>query len=161
LDLYLVRGYLQIFLLAIGSLLVLFYISTFIDVADKLFRGQATTALLLRFFYYRTPLYVYYVIPMSVLLATLVTIGTMTKNSELIVMRACGISLYRTALPVILMSFVTGGMLFTLQEQALASSNREADRLERLIHGWPQATTALDRRWLIGRNNSMYHYDSF
>jgi lipopolysaccharide export system permease protein len=39
------------------------------------------------------PQYVYYVVPMSVLLGSLVTIGVLTKNSELIVMKACGISL--------------------------------------------------------------------
>ena len=36
------------------------------------------------------------------LVATLVTIGAMTKNSELVVMRACGVSLYRTAVPLLL-----------------------------------------------------------
>ena len=40
--------------------------------------------------------------PMAALVATLVTIGLMTKNSELVVMRACGISLYRTAAPLLL-----------------------------------------------------------
>ena len=35
--------------------------------------------------------------PDGVLVSTLVTIGVMTKNSELLVMRACGISLYRAA----------------------------------------------------------------
>ena len=80
-----------------SSLLGIFYISTFIDLVDKLFRGDATTAMLLRYFYFPTPQFVYYVIPMGVLVATLVTIGVLTKNSELLVMRACGISLYRTA----------------------------------------------------------------
>ena len=63
------------------------------DLADKLFRGAATTPTMLRYFVFQTPQYVYYIIPMSALVATLVTVGLMTKNSELIVMRACGISL--------------------------------------------------------------------
>ena len=58
--------------------------------------------MLLRYFYFATPQYVYYIIPMAALVATLVTIGVMTKNSELLVMRACGISLYRSALPLLL-----------------------------------------------------------
>ena len=59
--------------------------------------------MLLRYFYFQTPQYVYYIIPMAALVATLVTIGVLTKNSELIVMRACGISLYRSALPLLLL----------------------------------------------------------
>src|SRR5262245_5630443 len=101
LDLYLAREYLRVFFLGLGSFLALFYISTFIDMADKLFKGQATTSLLLRYFYYQTPQFVYYVIPMGVLVASLVTIGLMSKNSELIVMRACGISLYRAVAPLV------------------------------------------------------------
>ena len=73
-----------------------------IDLADKMFRGEATTAMLLRYLVYTTPQYIYYVIPMGVLVATLVTLGVMTKNSELLVVRACGISLYRTAMPLLL-----------------------------------------------------------
>jgi LPS export ABC transporter permease LptG len=85
----------------------------------------------------------------------------MTKNSELIVMRACGISLYRAAAPLIGFALVASGLLFSLQEQALAHANREADRLNREIRRWPPATTALDRRWLVGRADNLYHYDLF
>ena len=94
LDLYVSGQYLRVFFLGLFSLLGIFYISTFMDLADKLFRGTATSAMMLRYFFFQTPQFVYYVIPMAVLVATLVTVGLMTKNSELVVMRACGISLY-------------------------------------------------------------------
>jgi LPS export ABC transporter permease LptG/LPS export ABC transporter permease LptF len=162
LDLYVSGQYVRIFLLGLVTLLGIFYISTFMDLADKLFRGSATTGLLLRYFYFQTPQYVYYIIPMSVLLATLVTIGLMTKNSELIVMRACGISLYRTAAPLVLFALTASAVLFGLQERVLAYANREADRLNRVIRGFPpQASGLSGRRWLVGRNGDLYHYDLF
>src|SRR5439155_17129156 len=43
LDFYIARRYLAVFGLSFVSLLGIFYISTFIDLADKLFRGAATT----------------------------------------------------------------------------------------------------------------------
>ena len=43
LDLYVSRQYLRVFFLGLFSLLGIFYISTFMDLADKLFRGSATT----------------------------------------------------------------------------------------------------------------------
>ena len=140
LDLYIARRYLTVFLLAFFSLIGVFYISTFIDLADKLFRGSTTTAMLLRFFYFQTPQFVYYIVPLAALLATLVTIGVLTKNSELIVMRACGISLYRSAMPLLLFSIALSGVLFELQDRVLADSNREAERLEGMIRGWPPQT---------------------
>ncbi len=161
LDVYVSREYLRIFLLGVIGLLGIFYISTFIDLVDKLFRGEATSAMLLRYFYFRTPQFVYYVIPMGVLVSTLVTVGIMSKNSELLVMRACGVSLYRSALPLLVFGAVASAGLFVLQEQVLARANREADRLERIIRRWPPATSALNRRWVIGRENEIYHYDLF
>lgn len=161
LDVYVSREYLRVYLLALIGLLGIFYIATFIDLVDKLFRGEATSAMLLRYFYYRTPQFVYYVIPMGVLVSTLVTIGTLTKSSELLVMRACGISLYRTTAPLLFFGVIASGALFIIQERVLAHANREADRLERVIRRWPTLTSALARRWMMGRAQEIYHYDVF
>jgi LPS export ABC transporter permease LptG/LPS export ABC transporter permease LptF len=162
LDGYVSRSYAHVFALALVGLLGIFYISTFMDVADKWFRGTATAGMLARYFYFLTPQYVYYVIPMSALVATLVTIGVMTKNSELIVMRACGISLYRTAVPLLLFAVGASAVLFGLQEYVMAYSNREADRLNREIRGLPVQTRGLlNRRWIVAENGDIYHYEFF
>jgi LPS export ABC transporter permease LptF/LPS export ABC transporter permease LptG len=162
LDLYVSGQYLRIFFFGLFSLLGVFYISTFMDLADKLFRGSATTGMLLQYFIFQTPQFVFYIIPMAALVATLVTVGLMSKNSELVVMRACGISLYRTAAPLLLFGAAASAVLFGLQEQVIAYSNREADRLNRVIRGYPPASFgALDRRWMIGENGNVYNYDLF
>ena len=162
LDVYVARQYLGIFFLTVFALLGIFYISTFIDLADKLFRGAATTRMVLSFMYFKTPQYVYYVIPIGVLVSTLVTIGVMTKNSELVVIKACGISLYRVAAPLVLFALVASASLFTLQERVLASFMREADRLERAMRGFPPLSMGwLDRRWIVANNGDIYHYEVF
>jgi LPS export ABC transporter permease LptG/LPS export ABC transporter permease LptF len=161
LDTYITREYVRVLALSVVSLLGIFYISTFIDLADKLFRGEATTALLLRYFFFQTPQFVYFVVPIGVLMATLVAIGVLTKNSELIVMRACGISLYRAVVPVVLGGIVAGSFLFLLQERVLASVNYEADRLNRQIRGWPPRPSNANRRWVVGANGDMYRFDVF
>ena len=162
LDLYVSRQYLSIFLLSFGALVGIFYLSTLIDLADKLFGGVAPLGLLLPYFYFATPQFVYYIIPMAALVATLVTIGLLTKNSELIVMRACGISLYRSALPLLLFAILFSGALFELQEQVLPDSNREAARLNGIIRGYPMQTFGvLNRQWIMGRSGDIYRYEFF
>ena len=162
LDLYISRQYLAVFLLAFVSLVGIFYISTFIDLADKLFRGAATTRMLMRYFYFQTPQYVYYIIPLAALVSTLVTVGLLTKNSELVVMRACGISLYRSALPLMLFALLFSGALFGLQEYVLADSNREAARLNAIMRGFPiQSFGVLSRQWIVGTNGDIYRYEFF
>lgn len=162
LDLYVARQYLTVFLLAFVSLISIFYIATFIDLADKLFRGSTTTLMLVRYFYFQTPQYIYFILPLAALLSTLVTLGVMTKNSEMIVMRACGISLYRSAMPLVLFAVVLSAALFGLQEYVLADSNREAGRLNAVIRQFPTQTFGtLNRRWIIGQNGDIYHYEQF
>ena len=69
--------------------------------SDKLFKGQTTAAMLGEYFYYKTPQFVFFIVPLTVLIGVMVTIGILTKNSELVVMQACGISLYRVAVPLV------------------------------------------------------------
>ena len=162
LDVYVARQYLRVFGAGLVGLLGLFYISAFMDLADKLFRGTATTGMLLRYFYFATPQYVYYIIPIAALIAALVVIGLLTRNSELIVMRACGVSLYRSALPLVLFAILLSGALFELQEHVLAQSNRRADQLRHVIRGFKAQTFGvLDRRWVVGTEGHIYHYEYF
>ena len=161
LDMYTAQQYVRVFALALLSALGIFYISTFIDLAGKLFSGSVPPALLLRFFYYQTPLYVYFIIPIAGLLATLVTVGLMTKNSELVVMKACGMSLYRAAASLLLLAAAASLVLFGLEEAVLARSNSEARRLEGIIREWPAPNPSALNRWMTSESGDIYHFDFF
>ena len=161
LDWYVTRLYLGIVALAFVGLLGIFYISTFIDLSDKLFKGQTTGLILLEYFWYTTPQFMYFVLPIASLVAALVTIGLLTKTSELTVMKACGVSLYRAALPIFLSSLVWSGFLFALGETILSRANREAESLNREIRsGVPRsrAMDVLNRKWIVSPTGSIYHY---
>jgi LPS export ABC transporter permease LptG/LPS export ABC transporter permease LptF len=160
-DTYISREYLRVFALGVLGLLGIFYVSTFIDMMDKLFRGETTLLVVLRYFVFQTPRFVYFVIPMSVLVSALVTVGVMTKNSELLVLRACGISLYRAMVPLVLFGVLASLALFVLQERVLASTNREADRLEAQIRGWSEQSTPLTQHWRVGTAGQIYLFDVF
>ena len=161
-DWYITRMCLHIALLAGVSLLGLFYISTFIDLSDKLFRGTATGGLILQFMWFATPQFVYYVIPIAVLIGTLVTIGALTKNTEIVVMKACGISLYRASVPLLLVAASASAVLLALEERVLAYSNRQAETFNQIIRGRsPRTYDVLNRRWVIARNGDVYNYVYF
>ena len=162
LDWYVTRVYLGIAGLAFVGLLGIFYISTFIDLADELFKGQATGGMLLEYFWFATPQFAYFVLPIAVLVSSLVTIGMLTKTSELTVMKACGISLYRAAFPIFLLSAVWSVALFGVGESMLARANRHAELLNKEIRsGVPQRTNILQRPWVVSERGSIYHHLSF
>ena len=159
LDGYVVKLYLSWLSLAFLGLLGIFYISTFIDLSDKLFRGETDGRTLLAYFWYTTPQFIYYLIPVSALVATLVTIGLLTKSSELTVMKACGISLYRVAAPLLLFGALGGGFLFVLEETVLANANRRAEEIRHVMRGGsPQTFDVINRQWIVGKTGSIYHY---
>ncbi len=161
LDWYVTKMYLHWVGLAFVGLLGIFYITTFIDLSDKLFKEQATGAMLLRYFWYATPQFVYYVLPVSGLVATLVTVGLLTRTSELTVMKACGISLYRAASPILCLSVVWSAVLFGLGESVLARANRTAETLNREIRtGRKETVDLLNRQWLY-HDGVIYHYRHF
>ncbi|MEX2662064.1 MAG: LptF/LptG family permease, partial [Vicinamibacterales bacterium] len=162
LDRYVTMMYLRTVGLSFLGLLGMFYISTFLDKAEKIFKGDASLGLVLQFLVYMTPQYIYFVVPLAVLLSVLVTFGLLARSSELTVLKACGISLYRISLPIIGLSLVGSALLFGLEQGVLAESNRKADAADRVIRNLPQQNlNPMNRRWIVARDGSVYHYGFF
>ena len=162
LDLYVAKTYLRWMALAFAGLLGLFYVITFLDLSDKLFKEETTLPMLLAYFWYATPQYVSYVLPVAALVSTLVTVGLLTRTSELTVMKACGISLYRTAAPILCFSVLWSGLLFGIGESVLARANRRAEALNREIRtGRAQPFGVANRAWLVNEDGDVYHYLRF
>ena len=162
LDRYVSRLYTRVVGLSFLALMGLFYIATFIDKSDKLFKGSASTGTVLQLLAYATPQFVYYVIPIAALLSVLVTFGMLSRTSELTVMKACGVSLYRIALPVVALSLIWSGALFGLEQEILPRANRRASVLDDEIRGRPpRLLNPLSRHWVIARDGSIYHYGYF
>lgn len=161
LDRYVARMYLRTAALSFVGLLGIFYISTFIDKSEKLFKGQASGAMIVQLLAYMTPQFVYFVIPLATLLSVLVTFGILSRTSELSVMKACGVSLYRIALPLVVMAMVWSAALFGLEQRVMARANQRADALDAQVRGRPPRTmNPLARRWLVG-DQGFYHYSNF
>ncbi len=162
LDRYISAIYLRAAAISFAALLGIFYISTFIDKTDKLLKGQASSYQIMSLLGYMTPQFIYYVIPLSALLSVLVTFGLLSRSSELSVMKACGISLYRITAPLLILSVCWSGILYGLEQQIMAKSNERADEIDSQIRGRsPRTMNPLLRRWVVARDTAIYHYDAF
>ncbi len=160
-DIYISRRYVRTALLAFTGLLALYYIGEFIELSEKISKGQATMPMVAQYFYYATPKFIYIVIPLATLVAVLTTLGGLTRTNELTVLRACGTSLYRTALPMLVLALVLSGLLFALEDRVIAQSERKAEVLRNIIRDRPQRTfNAANRAWVID-NDTLYHYAVF
>ncbi len=162
LDWYVARSYGRILLLSGSAMAGIFYIATFIELSDKVFKGDATWTMLAAYFFYETPQFIYYIIPLSVLLATLVSVAVLTKNSELIVMKACGVSLYRIAVPMLVVAVMAGVTLFALEQTILGPWHRQAESIRHVMRGGsPDTFDIFNRRWIVGTKGEIYQYNYF
>jgi LPS export ABC transporter permease LptG len=162
LDRYVALTYLRMLGLSALALCSVFYISAFTELTEKVLKGAGTWTMLWTFLLYQTPQYLYYIIPLSVLLATLVTVALLTKNSELVVMKACGISLYRVALPMVAAAVIAGATIFALEQTVLGPANRKAEAIKHVLRGGrPETFDVFNRRWVMGGDGDIYHYNYF
>ena len=158
-DLYVGGRYLRTIGLAFFGLLSLYYIVEFIEISEKVQKGNATMAMVAEYFYYATPTFVYFVVPLSTLVAVLSTFGGLTRTNELTVLRACGVSLYRTAVPLLMLALIWSGVLFVLEDRVLAHSQRRAAVLKDVIRDRPPRTfNVANRSWLLGDDGRIYYY---
>ncbi|MEO8483387.1 MAG: LptF/LptG family permease [Acidobacteriota bacterium] len=163
LDVYISRRYLSIATLSFCGLIGLYYIGTFIDKTERLAKGQADGWKLALYLYYSTPQFIVHVVPMATLVAVLATIGSLTRTGELIVMRACGISLYRAAAPLLLLSLLWSGGLFLMNDRVLAHANQRADQLDSEIKGnlQPSQSQLANANWLSDASGRIYYYRAY
>ncbi len=162
LDRYIGQTYLRVFAVAFVGMLALFYIGLFTDYSEYLFKNQVSGSTMMRFFAYSTPQFMYYVTALATLVGGLVTIGLLTRTSELTVLEACGVSLYRAGVPLLLCAVLWSLLLFGMEQSVLAPANRQAQMLRSYIRsGTPRTFDISSRQWMAGSDDRLYHYGRF
>lgn len=163
LDRYILRKFLAIFLLVFFSMLAVFIIITFFERIDTVYQHNKSIADFFRFIWYKIPDFVHQILPVTGLAAALLSLGILTKFNEITAMKTCGISLYRTILPVLFLASLLSFVSFYLQENVLPYSNKKAEETWDQINDIPPRTSGqLDRRWVLSKNKArIFHYRYF
>ena len=102
-------------------------------------------------------------LPISILVAVLAAFGVMSKQNEITAFKACGVSLFRLAAPVLVGSVLLSGGLFAFDFYYVANANRIQDALRDEIKGRATQTYLRpDRTWMMGYDASrIFNYKYF
>jgi lipopolysaccharide export system permease protein len=139
LDRYLLREWFRILVItALGFPLIVITFELTDNLDEHLARGIAPKAIALGYAY-SLPDTIFLVLPAAVLFATVFSLGTMSRHSELTAAKASGRSLRRAVLPLLGAATVTAGATLALGEWAPAATTR---RLELLGEREIRSTTA-------------------
>ena len=153
LDDYVLRTFTGHLLLILSSFLVLTLIFTFFELLTDIVRNKVPMSMVGEYLLNVIPSLLYLVTPLSVLLAVLVTFGLMQKSNEITAMKATGISIYRTVVPILFIALALAGGLFLLDQFYLPYANKRVETLKNQIKGKPAQTYLRpDRKWIFGEN---------
>ncbi len=108
-DRYLMRSFFSTMGSVLLGLVGVFTIADFVEKIDNFVDAGVDASLMLVFYGYSLPYFIDTALPMSMLLATVFSLGTLNKHYEIAAMRASGISMLRIARPLLML-----GIFFTL-----------------------------------------------
>ncbi len=124
LDRYIIKDFVLHFLLITLSLAALYIIVDFFQRIRMFLSNDATVYHMFLYFLYSTPMILVQMIPISVLLSSLITFGILSKNCELVAMKASGVSLYRVSVAPIFFSVLIAVAAFLISETIMPRSNQ-------------------------------------
>lgn len=161
-DNMILRDFALYLVMIMATFLMLALVFTFFELLTDIVRNKVSFIVLSEYLLNLSPSLIYLMAPMSVLLAVLITFGLMEKSSELTAMKATGFSIYRTTLPVVVLTAGFAAGLFIFDQIYIPQTNRRQEILRNEIKGKPPQTyLQADRKWIFGQSNQIYYYQVF
>ncbi len=167
LDQYVVFEFLKTFFLVLSAFVMLMLVFTAFDLLGDILRNHVALSKVGAYLIYLTPDMLYHLAPLAVLIATLVTFGALNRNSEIIAMKATGISLYRLVIPVVGIAAILALSLFLFDQFYLPQANQRQEALRDFIKGRPPRTVLHpEQTWIFGQSHPgapsrIFHYQFF
>jgi LPS export ABC transporter permease LptF/LPS export ABC transporter permease LptG len=155
LDDYVLKTFAGFLLLVMVSLVVVSLIFNFFELLSDITRNSVPAVIVGEYLLNAVPSLLYYpVVPMSVLLAVLIAFGLLHKTNEITAMKATGVSVYRTVVPILFIASALAGGLFLLDQWYLPYANKRAETLRNSIKGRPAQTYRRPAKWIFGQSDA-------
>ena len=160
-DTYVLQSFLFYLGMLLASFVSLALIFNFFELMGDMVR-HSNLSTVLKYLFFLTPSLIYQLTPPSLLVAVLLTLGVLSKQNEITAFKACGVSLYRLAAPLLIASAIFSGLLFAFNYSYVPAANLIQTRLrnqikDRKVESWLRA----DRKWTLGNDSRIYYYRYF
>lgn len=161
-DTYVLASFLFYFVVLLISFVLMYHVFTFFELLSDIIKNHPAMSRILSYHFFLTPRLIYEFTPIGVLAAVLVVFGVLTKHNEITAFKACGISLHRLSIPVLVASLFLSGGLFAFDHYWVPDADRRQDALRAEIRGKPAQTFLRpDRKWIYGFHDRVYYYKYF
>ena len=157
-DRYLLRQFIRIFLISIVSFtLVYVTIDTFEEI-DNFIDHEASILNIVRYYVYSLPFMLTYIIPVSMLLGTIFSMGIMARRNELTAFIASGLSLIRIARPILITAVLVTVFSIFFNDVIVTSATIKRKEVKRYdIEGRARSNPLLKENFhYLGENGYVY-----
>src|SRR6185436_9524003 len=160
-DRYILREFLKILALVLVSVIALFMIVDYNEIASDVRKHGASLDLILAYYRFQIFYVLNWTLPISVLVGTLVTFGILSKNTEITAIKSGGVSLYRIAVPVLAVSAVISIFAYLILDFVLPYSNQRAAEMKSRIEGKPVTVASEQKLWYLGKGRYIVNFLSY
>ncbi len=124
LDRYILKKFITILFFNILAFIVIFVIIDLIENLDKFLSFDATFGQVFLYYIYYIPYIIILTLPISMLLASLFSLGSMAQYNEIIAIKSSSVSLYRILMPVLGFSLFISLLVGLAGETVVPRTNR-------------------------------------
>lgn len=158
---YMLREQAKVFGMCLAGLMTVYLVVDFFEKVRRFIRYDVELLTLAEYFALRMPGIFFQIAPLAILMATLLTLGVLSRNREITAMRSCGISLIRISIPFFLFSIAVSGLLFLFSAVVIPYATAKADyvktaKIEKRPVG-PAFKT--DRSWIQIGDRTLMNFD--
>lgn len=123
---YILKEYLKLFFITLSSLAIVYLTIDFLEKIRSFSQQGAPLIWIARYFLYKFPKIVFDIAPLTTLLATLLTLGILSKNHEVIAFKSLGVSVPRLTRPILIFGAFVSLLFFFLNGSLIPSTYKRA-----------------------------------
>lgn len=155
-DRYILGELLKPFLAGVVAFMIIMISNTLYIFMELIIKSNVDIGTVMRMLAFNLPAIVVVTLPVAYMFATLLALGRLGRDSEIIALQAAGISLTRVIAPIILVAILISGLGWLLQEKVVPWSNRQTVEILKDMMKRDTLQAIKEKHFLNTDNRSFY-----
>ena len=144
------------------GLVTIYLVVDFLEKIDNFMEAGIAWGKIAYFFLMSLPSVVFYVAPVATLLAVLISLGLLARNSEIVAFKASGVSLLRISFPILLTSVGLSLILFVISDTVIPFTMARVNNIWNVdVEQSREAVSLVHRDVWFRSQNSIYNFRSY
>jgi len=147
---YILIEFLKLLTILLTALLMIFFTIYFLERMNWFLERQASLSLVAQHLLLKLPKMISDLMPLALFLSSLLTVGILSKNNEIVPIMSAGISIVALTTPILLIGAVMSGIFFYLNGSFVPSTHKAARVIqkERIEKGGIGGTLLQNKIWI-------------